>query len=68
MTFAEKQEQYAKLLVKLGVNIQPEQELVVRCAAEAAPFARLVAKEAYEAGAKGGYRALSGRNSDKAAL
>lgn len=35
MTFAEKQEQYAKLLVKLGVNIQPEQELVVRCAAEA---------------------------------
>lgn len=52
MTFAEKQEQYAKLLVKLGVNIQPEQELVVRCAAEAAPFARLVAKAAYEAGAK----------------
>lgn len=52
MTFAEKQEQYAGLLVKLGVNIQPGQELVVRCAAETAPFARLVAKAAYEAGAK----------------
>lgn len=44
MTFAEKQEQYAKLLVKLGVNIQPEQELVVRCAAEAAPLRGLLPK------------------------
>lgn len=52
MTFTEKQRQYAMLLVKLGVNIQPGQELVLRCAAETAPFARLVAKAAYEAGAR----------------
>jgi len=52
MTFTEKQQQYARLLVKLGVNVQPGQELVVRCTAETAPFVRLVAKAAYEAGAK----------------
>lgn len=52
MTFLEKQQQYAELLVKLGLNVQKDQELVIRCAAEAVGFARLVAKAAYAAGAR----------------
>lgn len=52
MTFLEKQQQYAELLVKLGLNVQPGQEVVVRCAADAVGFARLVAKAAYAAGAR----------------
>lgn len=52
MTFLEKQQQYAELLVKLGLHVQKGQELVIRCAAEAVGFARLVAKAAYEAGAR----------------
>ena len=52
MNMKEKQQKYAELLVKLGVNVQKNQELVIRCAADVAPFARLVAKAAYECGAR----------------
>ena len=52
MNMSEKQQKYAELLVKLGVNVQKDQELVIRCAADVAPFARLVAKAAYECGAR----------------
>lgn len=52
MTFLEKQQQYAELLVKLGLNVQKDQEVVIRCAAEAVGFARLVAKAAYAVGAR----------------
>ncbi len=45
-------QKYAELVVKVGVNIQPGQELVLRVPIEAAPLARKLAIEAYKAGAK----------------
>ncbi|MDQ1910001.1 aminopeptidase [Paenibacillus sp. GD4] len=50
--FQEKLERYASLAVQVGVNIQPGQTLVVTAPLASAPFVRLVAKKAYEAGAK----------------
>lgn len=44
-------EQYAELIVKVGVNIQKGQPLFVTCSVEMAQLARLVAKKAYETGA-----------------
>ena len=44
------QTEYAELLVKSGVNIQPGQKLFIRCPVEGAQVARLCAKAAYEAG------------------
>ena len=43
---------YARLAVRIGVNLQKGQELVVSIPVECAEFARLVTKEAYDAGAK----------------
>jgi aminopeptidase len=51
-TFQENLEKYAELAVKVGVNIQPGQTLVVRTPLNAAEYVRAVAKKAYEAGAK----------------
>ena len=45
-------QKYARLVVKVGVNIQPGQELVLRVPIEAAALARKLAIEAYKAGAK----------------
>ncbi|WP_172251838.1 aminopeptidase [Saccharibacillus deserti] len=50
--FREKLEQYAELVVKVGVNIQKGQVLHLQSPIEAAEFARLVVQKAYEAGAK----------------
>lgn len=50
--FGEKLEQYAELVVKVGVNIQKGQVLHLQSPIEAAEFARLVVRKAYEAGAK----------------
>ncbi len=50
--FQEKIEKYAELAVRVGVNVQPGQTVLVNSLLEAAPFARLVAKQAYKAGAK----------------
>jgi aminopeptidase len=44
-------EQYARLVVRLGVNVQPGQTLAVNCLVEQAPLARAIASEAYSAGA-----------------
>jgi aminopeptidase len=44
-------EQYARLVVDLGVNLQPGQTLAVNCLLEHAPLARAIAREAYRAGA-----------------
>lgn len=52
MDFAEKLENYARLLVKIGANVQPGQEVVLQCPVERADFARLVTEQAYQAGAK----------------
>jgi len=50
--FETKLQKYAELIIKVGVNIQPEQQLVLRAPIEAAPLARKLAAEAYKAGAK----------------
>ena len=49
--FQAKLNDYAKLCVKVGINIQPGQPLVVNTPIEGVEFVRLIAKNAYEAGA-----------------
>lgn len=46
-----RREQYARLLVKVGLNLQQGQPLVISCPVDCAPFARLCAAAAYDAGA-----------------
>jgi len=43
---------YAELIVKVGLNLQPGQRLMVRAPIEAAPLARVVAAHAYDSGAR----------------
>ncbi|MCL1630531.1 aminopeptidase [Sporolactobacillus sp. CPB3-1] len=50
--FHEALKKFARLAVKTGVNLQPGQGLFLTSPVEAAPFAHLVAEEAYRAGAK----------------
>lgn len=50
--FNETLEKYAELTVKIGVNIQKGQTLVINAPLPAVQFVRAVAKKAYEAGAK----------------
>ncbi|MDR9855110.1 aminopeptidase [Paenibacillus sp. VCA1] len=45
-------EKYAELVVKVGVNIQPGQVLLVQAPLETADFTRHVVAKAYDAGAK----------------
>jgi aminopeptidase len=45
-------EKYANLAVRVGVNIQKGQTLVINASISSAPFVRLLAKKAYDAGAK----------------
>ena len=42
----------AKLVVRIGVNIQKDQNLVVNSPIECSEFARALAEEAYKAGAR----------------
>ena len=42
--------EYARLLVRIGLNPYPGQRMVISSPVECAPFARLCAEEAYEAG------------------
>ena len=51
MTFEEKLEQYAELAVKVGVNIQKGQYLLINTSTDTLEFTRIVVKKAYEAGA-----------------
>ncbi|MCD7035496.1 aminopeptidase [Metabacillus sp. GX 13764] len=50
--FKETLEKYAELAVKVGVNIQKGQTLVINASLDAADFVRLVTRKAYEQGAK----------------
>lgn len=50
-TFNKKLEKYAELIVKVGVNVQPNQKVVVNSSIESAPLSRLITKKAYEVGA-----------------
>ncbi|HZT90746.1 MAG TPA: aminopeptidase [Gaiellaceae bacterium] len=45
-------EKYARLAVKVGLNLQPGQTLGINAFVEHAPLARAVAREAYAAGAR----------------
>lgn len=50
--FMKKLEKYAELAVKVGVNVQPGQNLIVNAAVDSAEFVRLIVKKAYEQGAR----------------
>lgn len=43
---------YADIAVKVGVNLQPGQQLVLRADVRTAPLARAITRSAYEAGAR----------------
>ena len=45
-------EKYAKLLITVGINVQPGQTLVINCPVDRADFARLLVSEAYKVGAR----------------
>ncbi|NLC04638.1 MAG: aminopeptidase [Tissierellia bacterium] len=52
LNFESKLSEYAELVVKVGINLQSGQPLVISSPVEAADFVRAVAKHAYELGAK----------------
>lgn len=49
--FEEKLQKYAELIIKVGVNVQPGQEVVLYINVEQQHLAHLIVKEAYKAGA-----------------
>ncbi|WP_410511385.1 aminopeptidase [Paenibacillus sp. BR2-3] len=51
LNFNQKLEKYALLAVKIGVNVQPGQKLVVNADIASAELVRLIVRKAYEAGA-----------------
>ncbi|MET1013676.1 MAG: aminopeptidase [Paenisporosarcina sp.] len=53
--FSEKLTSYAELAVKVGVNIQPGQNLYIAATIDNPEFVRLLVKTAYEVGAKNVY-------------
>jgi len=52
MQIQQRLEDYARLIVQIGANVQPGQTVVLSCSADSAYFARLVAEQAYDAGAR----------------
>ena len=48
----EKLKEYAQLLVRVGLNVQKGQRMIISCPVECAWFARMCAQEAYDAGCK----------------
>ncbi|OZI12898.1 aminopeptidase [Bacillaceae bacterium SAS-127] len=50
--FQQTLEKYAELAVKVGVNIQPGQTLVINASTDSTEFVRLIVEKAYETGAK----------------
>jgi aminopeptidase len=52
VTAEERLRRYAELVVRVGANVQPRQDVVVTCLVEHAEIAREIAREAYRAGAK----------------
>lgn len=51
MSFQTKLDKYAELAVKVGVNLQPSQTLILNATLDAAELVRSIVKKAYEAGA-----------------
>lgn len=54
-TFQQNLEKYAELAVRVGVNIQPNQNLTINASTEVAEFVRIVVRKAYETGARNVY-------------
>ena len=52
LSFEQKLQNYADLIVRIGVGLQPGQRLILRTPVEAAPLARLIATSAYQIGAR----------------
>lgn len=52
MSFEEKLQNYADLAIKIGLNLQPGQHLLIQGAVEVAPLIRLLTTSAYKAGAR----------------
>ena len=50
--FDELLKKYADFIVRVGVNPQPGQTMIIRCPLEAAPLARLCVRSGFEAGAR----------------
>lgn len=50
-THEEKLKEYAELLIRIGINLQKGEELVIHAPVDVAPFARLCVDAAYTAGA-----------------
>ena len=50
--FNELLQKYADFIVRVGVNPQPGQVLIINCPLDGAPLARLCVRSAYEAGAR----------------
>lgn len=51
-SFQEKLQKYAELAVKVGVNVQPGQTLIVNATIDSAELVRLIVDQAYDAGAR----------------
>ena len=47
-----KLKQYAELLVRVGMNVQPQQPVFIRSSVEALELTHLIVEEAYKAGAE----------------
>src|SRR6187455_64657 len=52
LDFEQNLRKYAEMAVKIGVNVQPGQRLMIRAPIDNAPLVRLVAISAYRAGAR----------------
>lgn len=52
MNFEQKLQKFSELIVKIGVNLQPGEQLVINTPIECADFAHKLAEEGYKAGAK----------------
>ncbi|MBT7781947.1 MAG: aminopeptidase, partial [Anaerolineae bacterium] len=48
--FEEKLKKYAELVVKVGLNVQPGQKLIVRAVTNTAPLVREITAAAYQLG------------------
>jgi len=55
MEFKKLLQDYVKLLVRVGINVQPGQKVVISSPVDCAEIARLAVKEAYAAGARDVY-------------
>jgi aminopeptidase len=52
VTTGDRLQRYAELVVRVGANVQPGQDVVVTCLVEHVEIARAMAREAYRAGAR----------------